>query len=97
MKTVRIMGMGQWHVSDEALTSLNEVDDEVEAAVEAGDEQAFETALQRLHQRVQEQGERVADDELTPSDVVLPPPDATVDDVRHLFEDDAEGLVPDPV
>ena len=97
MKTVRIMGMGQWHLDDDALASLNDVDDEVERAVEAGDEQAFEDALARLHRRVQETGERVADDELTPSDVVLPPPDATVEDVRHLFDDDSEGLVPDPV
>jgi len=31
---------------------------------------------------------------LTPSDLVLPPADATLDEVRALFADGADGLVP---
>ena len=39
-------------------------------------------------------GTAVADDVLVASDLVLPPPDATADEVRHLFDDGADGLVP---
>ena len=42
---VRILGEGQYDVSDEAIDRLNELDAAVEAAVEAGDEAAFAQAL----------------------------------------------------
>ena len=45
---VRILGEGQYDVSDEALDRLNELDAAVEAAVEAGDVDAFGTALAAL-------------------------------------------------
>ena len=45
---VRILGEGQYDVSDEALDALNELDAAVEAAVESGDATAFGTALAAL-------------------------------------------------
>lgn len=89
---VRIMGEGQRDVPDAELDGLNALDAEVEAAVDAGDEPEFARALTRLLGRVREVGAPLADDVLLPSDLVLPAPDATADDVRHLF--DGDGLVP---
>lgn len=89
---VRIMGEGQREVDDIELGRLNELDNEIERAVEAGDEAQFSQALARLHDRVREVGRPLPDEALVPSDVVLPPDHATIDEVRHLFE--AEGLVP---
>jgi hypothetical protein len=37
----------------------------------------------------------VPDDELKPSDVILPPVDAHVEEVTALMKDD--GLIPDPL
>ena len=45
---VRILGEGQYDVSDDALDGLNELDAAVESAVEAGDEETFSTALAAL-------------------------------------------------
>jgi hypothetical protein len=39
------------------------------------------------------QGTRLEDDSLEESDFILPPSDATIDEVRALMTD--EGLVPD--
>ena len=89
---VRIMGEGQRDVPEAALEDLNALDAEVEAAVDAGDDAAFTSALGRLLDRVRELGTPLADDVLVPSALVLPSPDATADDVRHLF--DGDGLVP---
>lgn len=89
---VRIMGEGQRDVPDAELDALNALDAEVEAAVDAGDEFGFALALGRLLDRVREVGAPLADDVLLPSELVLPAPDATADDVRHLF--DGDGLVP---
>lgn len=89
---VRIMAEGQHDVPDTELDHLNVLDAAVERAVEAGDPVAFTAALQALLARVREVGQPLPDDVLTPSALVLPSPDATIEEVRHLFERD--GLVP---
>lgn len=91
---VRIMGEGQHDVPAPELDELNRLDSEVEAAVEAGDESAFSLALARLLGRVVQVGPPVPDDVLVPSELVLPPVEATIDDVRHLFAAGSDGLVP---
>lgn len=89
---VRIMTEGQWELADDELDGLNELDNAIEATVEADDQVAFTRALAALHDHVRAVGEPLPDERLVPSDIVLPPPDATIDEVRHLFEE--EGLVP---
>ncbi len=89
---VRIMSEGQHDVPDSELDHLNVLDAVVERAVEADDPVAFTAALQALLARVREVGEPLPDDVLTPSALVLPAPDATIAEVKHLFERD--GLVP---
>jgi hypothetical protein len=42
---------------------------------------------------VQGQGERLADDDLSASDVVIPPSDLTLEETKRLFSED--GLIPD--
>lgn len=90
---VRILGEGQWEVSEEHLVELNKLDDEVEAAVEKSDETAFSASLGALLDDVRKWGTRLPDDSLHDSDLILPPADATIDEVRHLLE--GEGLIPD--
>ncbi len=89
---VRILTEGQYDVSDEALSRLNQLDAEVESAVSAGDSGAFAAALGALLEGVRTVGVPRAVDSLDASDVILPPPDATIDDVRELLNDD--GLIP---
>jgi hypothetical protein len=89
---VRILGEGQYDVSGESVSALNELDREVESAVEAGDETAFRAALEALLGGVREHGTRHPDDSLDESDLILPPGDATLDEVRELLADD--GLIP---
>jgi hypothetical protein len=89
---VRILGEGQYDVSDDALTQLNTLDAAVEAAVEGSDEAAFATALAALLDGVRTVGVAHAADALDESDLILPPPDATIDEVRELLSDD--GLIP---
>jgi len=92
---VRIMAEGQFQLADEELDGLNELDTAVESAVEGGDEQRFRTALDDLLEAVRQRGEQVPDDTLVDSDLILPPADATLEEVRELLGD--EGLIPDPV
>ena len=90
---VRILGGGQGKVSDEVLEAMNALDDAVEKAVQAGDEATFASSLTALLDAVRQQGTRLEDDSLEDSDLILPPSDANLEEVRALLTD--EGLVPD--
>ena len=89
---IRILGEGQYDVADHALDRLNELDTALEAAVDAGDETAFPAALAGLLDGVRSVGVAHAADSLDESDMILPPADATIAEVRDLLSDD--GLIP---
>ena len=90
---VRIMGEGQWDVPDHHLDALNALDEALERAIEADDAAAFRAEMTALLDAVRQQGDRVDDDSLEESDLVLPPSDATLEEVRALLGE--EGLIPD--
>ena len=89
---VRILSEGQLNVADAALDELNELDAQLEAAVERGDEAAFRAALAALLGRVRAIGTPAEPGTLAPSALILPPADASMEDVRGLLADD--GLIP---
>lgn len=89
---VRILGEGQLDVPDAQVDALNALDDELQVGLDAGDEARFRTALNSLLARVKDMGDPVPDDALVPSDLVLPGPDASMDEVRALLGE--EGLIP---
>jgi hypothetical protein len=89
---IRILGEGQYDVADHALDRLNELDSTLETAVETGDEAAFAAALTELLDGVRTAGVAHPDDSLDESDLILPPADATIDQVREMLNDD--GLIP---
>ena len=89
---VRILGEGQYDVSNEAMNALNALDAAVEAAVEVGDEAAFSTSLAALLDGVRTAGVPRDADALDESDLILPPADASIAEVKDLLGDD--GLIP---
>ena len=89
---VRIMSEGQWDVADDQLPALNELDARLEAALEAGHEEGFRAALATLLAAVRGAGSPLPDETLVDSDLILPPADASIDEVRELLGD--EGLIP---
>jgi len=90
---VRLLGEGQFRVDGSLIGRLNELDAEVEKAVAAGDERALWTGLQALADAVRENGVKLADDDLSPSDAVIPPEDLSLEEARELLQD--EGFIPD--
>ena len=80
-------------VPDDYLPALNALDDALEKAVDAGDERSFRVEMTALLDAVRDQGDRCDDDSLQESDLVLPPADATLEEVRVLLG--TEGLIPD--
>jgi len=89
---VRIMGEGQVRIDASEIDGLNALDTQLQAAVEAGDEALYRQALLALTDRVREIGTPVGEDELVPSDIVIPTAEVSMDDVQELLGD--EGLIP---
>jgi hypothetical protein len=90
---VRIAGEGQYRLPDSDADRLNELDNSAVAAVEAGDETGFAELWAQMIALVETDGEAVADDELIPSDVILPPRDSSFAEAAGEFT--GEGLIPD--
>ncbi|KAB8168896.1 MULTISPECIES: PspA-associated protein PspAA [Streptomyces] len=90
---VRIMGEGQVKLDDSHFPTLNELDDELLAEVESGDEAGFRRTLTALLEAVRTLGAPLPEDSLEPSELILPAPEATIDEVRAMLTED--GLIPD--
>lgn len=89
---VRILGEGQYDVSDDAADRLNQLDSAVEASIESHDEPAFAQALAALLDGVRTIGTPHAAESLDASDLILPHADATLAEVADLLSGD--GLIP---
>jgi hypothetical protein len=89
----RLMGEGQYRIDDELRGQLDELDTRAVSALEADDESALDGVLDEMWQLVSERGERLPDDDLSPSDLIIPPSDLTLEETRKLFSE--EGLIPD--
>ncbi|MEU0298454.1 hypothetical protein ABZ252_03105 [Streptomyces sp. NPDC006175] len=89
---VRIMGEGQVVLAESHVAELNKLDDILLAEMESGDGPGFRTTLHALLDKVRELGSPLPDDSLEPSELILPAPDATLEEVRSMLRDD--GLIP---
>ena len=79
--------------ADADVAGLNALDGALERAVEAGDDGVLRTApWRRCSPGVRAVGTPHDVDSLDESDVILPPADASLDEVRELLDDD--GLIP---
>ncbi|HEY1509708.1 MAG TPA: hypothetical protein VGF93_11935 [Solirubrobacteraceae bacterium] len=89
---VRISNEGQYELSDDDVAALNELDNQAVAACDSEDEAKFHNAFMQLLEFVRSKGQPVADDVLEGSDVILPPPDVSLEEAKSEFS--GEGLIP---
>ena len=89
---VRILGEGQFQVDDAEVDGLNRLDDDLQGALESGDGTRFRHALDALLGRVRAVANALPADSLEASDLILPPSDADIEEVRAMLTD--EGLIP---
>ena len=89
---IRILGEGQFTLPESHLDQLNRLDTALQIAVEDDNQARFTVALGQLLAAVRQLGTALPGDVLTPSELVLPAPDASLSDVLALLG--AEGLIP---
>ena len=90
---VRISGEGQYRLPQEDAGRLNELEREVQSTLEDGRATDFPAAYGGLLDYVRSSSERLGEDELEPSHVILPPADISFEEASREFT--GEGLIPD--
>jgi hypothetical protein len=90
---VRISGEDQYRLADSDSARVNELENAVVALVNGGREDGFEDAYGALLDYVRAQGERIDDEEIETSDLILPPADLSFEEAGREFT--GEGLIPD--
>ena len=90
---VRVMGEGQFEIDDEVAKGLNELDEQAERALQSEDQEQLAELLERMAEAVRTNGARLPDEDLSPAEGSVPPPDLTLEEAKELFE--GEGLIPD--
>lgn len=89
---IRIATEGQYELADGDVPELEELDNAAIAACEAGEEQRFHDSFAHLLELVRRKGQPLGDDDLRGSDLILPPPDVSLEEAREEFS--GEGLIP---
>ncbi|MGH2717779.1 MAG: PspA-associated protein PspAA [Actinomycetota bacterium] len=87
---IRILGDGQYDLPDSHSEAFDVLDDALVRHVEAGDDKAYHDDLAALIDLVTSKGTELSHDEFSPSDLVLPDPLMTVEEVRELLAEEGQ-------
>jgi len=82
---IRIATEGQYRVKGSTLDRLDEMDNAILDAIEHGDEKAYTEALRAVVELIRSEGTPLDDETLAESDLILPPPDTTLEEAREMF------------
>ncbi len=88
---VRIATEGQYELDESSSATFTDLDHQVIGACDADDEGKFASLFANLLDLVRT-GRKIPDDELVGSDVILPPPDVSLEEAKAEFS--GEGLIP---
>jgi len=86
------MGEGQFELTEAGVEELNRLDALLDADVGDGTGERFAEHLTGMHALIREHGRPLRDDEILPSDCMVPPPDISLEELRSLLNED--GLIP---
>jgi hypothetical protein len=90
---VRISTDGQYELLETDVETLDELDNQAVAACRVGNDEQFSEVFREMLTFVRTNGQRVPDDELKGSDLILPPPDSSMEEAMAEFT--GEGLIPE--
>ena len=89
---IRVQGSGQYRLQGAAVDGLNALETQLQDAVARHDEQGVTGLLYKMIAFVQAEGSPVRNDEIVPSDAILPPGDLSYHEIVATLKED--GLIP---
>lgn len=93
---VRIVGLGQWRIPDQLVKPLNVLDDLVMRAVDNRDDESLAELLSEMADLVKESGVALSDEPVVLSDLMIPNPTTSLDEVAEWLQESRkeDGLIP---
>ncbi|HPW72593.1 MAG TPA: hypothetical protein PKZ03_01620 [Methanothrix sp.] len=88
---IRILGEGQFSLDESRLGELNIIDNRIVDHVTRGDQDGYRKDLARMIAMVKELGNLISDEEIVPSDIIIPPADLSFEEAEDIFCHD--GLI----
>jgi hypothetical protein len=83
---VRIMGEGQYRVSEALCSKLNQIDNRIVALVTEGKAEEFKKELMKLVSEIREKGEAIESEEILESNIIVPPEDLSFEEAKDIFK-----------
>ncbi len=83
---VRIMGEGQYRVSEALCSDLNLIDNRIVTLVMEGKVEEFRKELVKLVSEIREKGEMVRAEEILESNIIVPPEDLSFEEAKDIFK-----------
>jgi hypothetical protein len=90
---VRVATEGQYEIDEADVDELTALDNAAVASCEGEDEADFHASWEKLLDFIRTKGRPVEEDHLGGSDLILPPPDVTLEEARAEFQ--GTGLLPE--
>lgn len=89
---IRILGEGQFEITENDRQELDQLDAGVDEALESGDEAAFLSALAALDAAVRRIGKPLDPATIVPSDLVLPHQGSSMAEVADLLSSEGASI-----
>jgi len=83
---IRIMGEGQYRAPEALCNELNQIDNRIVDLVEEGKAEEFQKELAKLISEIKKNGEPVEAEEITESDIIVPPADLSLEEEKDIFK-----------
>ena len=87
---VRIMGEGQYRVSETLCSELNEIDNRIVTLVMEGKADEFRKELAKLVSEIKNRGEAINPEEILESNIIVPPEELSFEEAKDIFK--GEGI-----
>ncbi len=85
---VRILHDGQYTIPKDLETRLEAMDEELTRALDNNDKEAYESKLAEIIDAITAEGTVVPPEKLLSSDITVPAPGSTLEDIKALLADD---------
>lgn len=82
---IRIMGDGQYRAPEALCDELNQIDNRIVSLVAEEKTDEFRKELMKLISTVKEKGEAIEAEEITESDIIVPPEDLSLEEAKAVF------------
>jgi len=80
------MGEGQYRAPEALCNELNQIDNRIVELVEEGKAEEFQKELAKLISEIKKNGEPVGAEEITESDIIVPPADLSLEEAKDIFK-----------